>query len=133
MKKVYLDMDGTIASLYTQKNWLEKLENEDKTIFLECEPMITQDKLLKLFPIDKFKIVILTMTPKDCSIEYHKQVIEQKKQWLEKYFPLLTNQIFIKYGKNKNLKNSKNAILIDDNETIRNNFRGLALNPANLW
>jgi len=133
MKKVYLDMDGTIANLYTQNNWLERLENEDKTIFLDCKPMTTQETLLKLFPIDKFEIVILTMTPKNCSIEYHNQVIEQKKQWLEKFFPMLKKQIFIKYGNNKNLKNSANAILIDDNAVIRNNFRGIALNPANLW
>ena len=44
-----------------------------------------------------------------------------------------TKQIFIKYGNNKNLKNSANAILIDDNAVIRDNFRGIALNPANLW
>lgn len=133
MKKIYLDMDGTIADLYSQNNWLEKLNNEDKTIFLNCKPMTTQENLFKLFPSNEFEIIILTMTPNNCSIEYHNQVIEQKKQWLDKYFPLLKKQIFLKYGKNKNLKNSVNAILIDDNEVIRNNFRGIALNPANLW
>ena len=37
------------------------------------------------------------------------------------------------YGNNKNLKNSVNAILIDDNETIRNTFKGIAFNPIDLW
>ena len=39
----------------------------------------------------------------------------------------------MRYGHNKNLKNSANAILVDDNETIRNCYRGIALNPATLW
>lgn len=133
MKKVYLDMDGTIANLYNNANWLQRLRNEDKTIFLECAPMTTEEDLFKIFPQDQFEIVILTMTPMNCSVEYHNQVIEQKCQWLAKYFPNIKRKIFKKYGHNKNLKNSANAILVDDNETIRNCFKGIALNPANLW
>lgn len=131
--KVYLDMDGTIADLYNQNEWLPKLRNEDKTIFLECAPMLTQEKLLDLFNPNYYEIIILTMTPMNCSVEYHKQVIEQKCQWLEKYFPNIKKKIFKRYGHNKNLKNCANAILVDDNETIRNCFKGIALNPANLW
>ena len=68
-----------------------------------------------------------------CSKEYHNQVIEQKNQWLDIHFPLLKKRIYKKYGNNKNLKNSVNAILIDDNETIRNTFKGIAFNPIDLW
>ena len=35
-KIVYLDMDGTIADLYGINNWLERLRDEDSTIFTEC-------------------------------------------------------------------------------------------------
>ena len=132
-KKIYLDMDGTIANLYKQENWLQRLRNEDKTIFLECEPMVSQEQLFKIFPQTEYEIIILTMTPMNCSKEYHKQVIQQKKEWLEIHFPMLNKTIFKKYGYNKNLKNCGNAILVDDNEVIRSNFRGLALNPNNLW
>lgn len=133
MKKVYLDMDGTIANLYESANWLQRLRNEDKTIFLECAPMTTEKDLFTIFPKNQFEIIILTMTPMNCTNEYHKQVIEQKCQWLEKYFPNIKKKIFKKYGHNKNLKNCANAILVDDNEAIRNCFKGIALNPANLW
>ena len=134
MKKIeYLDMDGTIADLYNNTNWLARLRNEDKTIFLECKPIITEETLFNIFPKDIYEIVILTMTPMNCSQEYHNQVIEQKKQWLAIYFPNIKRKIFKKYGHNKNLKNCVNTILVDDNETIRNCFKGLALNPANLW
>jgi len=133
MKKVYLDMDGTIANLYNIKNWLPRLRNEDKNIFLECEPLINEKTLFELFPSNQYEIIILTMTPMNCSKEYHNQVIEQKCKWLEIYFPNLKKRIFKRYGHNKNLKNCGNAILIDDSEVIRNNFKGIALNPANLW
>lgn len=133
MKKIYLDMDGTIANLYEQKNWLERLQKEDTTIFLECQPLISESELLRLFPPKYYEIIILSMTPYNCSKEYHNQVIEQKNQWLDIHFPLLKKRIYKKYGNNKNLKNSVNAILIDDNETIRNTFKGVAFNPIDLW
>ena len=126
-------MDGTIANLYECANWLQRLRNEDKTIFLECAPMTTEKDLFTIFPKDQFEIVILTMTPMNCTNEYHKQVIKQKNQWLEKYFPNIQKKIFKRYGHNKNLKNCANAILVDDNETIRNCFKGIALNPTTLW
>ena len=46
-KTVYLDMDGTIANLYGIENWLPRLKASDETIFLECEPMITEEELMK--------------------------------------------------------------------------------------
>ena len=56
-----------------------------------------------------------------------------KDAWLDKFFPTLTKRIYKPYGHNKNLKNSANAILVDDSEVIRKNFKGLALDPVALW
>ena len=126
-------MDGTIADLYGQWRWLERLEKEDTTIFLECRPLVSEKMLFKMFPKDKYNISILSMTPKNCSKEYHKQVIEQKNAWLDIHFPNIKKRIYQKYGNNKNLKNSANAILIDDNDTIRENFKGISFAPNELW
>lgn len=131
--KVYLDLDGTVASLYTEKNWLKRLQNEEAGLFLNLKPIINQETLLEKFPKEKYEIVILSMTPKDASLEYCERVKTEKDLWLSEHFPSLTKRIYKKYGHNKNLKNSANAILIDDNEIIRNNWRGVALNPAQLW
>lgn len=131
--KVYLDLDGTIASLYTEKDWLKRLRNEEEGLFLNLKPMINQETLLEKFPKEKYEIVILSMTPKGASLEYCERVKTEKDLWLSEHFPSLTKRIYKKYGHNKNLKNSANAILIDDNEIIRNNWRGVALNPAQLW
>lgn len=131
--KVYLDMDGTIADLYGQPDWLGAIRSEALGLFLRARPLVSEKVLLEKFPKEKYEIVILSMTPKGASLEYCERVIEEKNAWVDKYFPSLTKRIYKKYGHNKNLKNSTNAILIDDNEIIRNNWRGVALNPAQLW
>jgi len=132
-KTVYLDMDGTIANLYGIENWLPRLRAEDKTIFLECEPMISEKELLNKFPTENFEMKILSMTPLNATENYCLDVINQKNEWLNKYFPSITKRIYKPYGHNKNLKNSENAILIDDSEPIRKSWRGIAINPVELW
>lgn len=135
MKKinVYLDMDGTIADLYGQKNWLKDLIAEKTEPFENAKPMTTEKVLLELFPQNRYEIKILSMTPKKATSEYCRRVEKAKTEWLNKYFPNIKTKIYLPYGDNKNLKNSKNAILIDDNQTIRENYKGLALDPAELW
>ena len=55
-KIVYLDMDGTIADLYGINNWLERLRDEDSTIFTECETLITEKALFDLYPVEKYEM-----------------------------------------------------------------------------
>lgn len=135
MKKinVYLDMDGTIADLYGQPNWLEMLINEQDGAFINCEPLTTEEIIFKTFPKDRYIVKILSMTPKKATKAYCEKVIAEKNAWLDKFFPNITDRHYLPYGNNKNLKNSANAILVDDNATIRNNYKGLALNPTELW
>lgn len=130
-KIVYLDMDGTIADLYGITGWLESLINEVEGLFLNCKPFITERDLLEYFPKEEFELRICSMTPKNASKEYCEKVINEKNEWLNKYFPSITHRVYLEYGTNKNLKNCKNHILVDDNKTIRDNFKGLALEP--LW
>lgn len=126
---VYLDMDGTIADLYGIDGWLQKLEREKKNLFTSCKAMITEEELFKIFPEHKYEIHILSMTPKNATKEYCEQVIAEKNIWLDLFFPKITKRIYLKYGNNKNLKNSQKHILVDDNKIIRENFRGLAIEP----
>ena len=131
--KVYLDLDGTVASLYTEKNWLKRLRDEEEGLFLNLNPMITQEELFEKFPQEKYDIRILSMTPLGASKPFCEKVVEEKNAWLDEHFPALKKRIYKQYGHNKNLKNSANAILIDDNKAIRESWKGIALNPAQLW
>lgn len=131
--KVYLDLDGTIADLYGKENWLECLRAEKENTFSDLRPMISQDKLLEIFPQERYDIRILSMTPLGASKAFCEKVVEEKNAWLDEHFPALKKRIYQKYGHNKNVKNSANAILVDDNETIRKSWKGIALNPAQLW
>ncbi len=130
---VYLDMDGTIFNLYEQENWLERLRNEDPLVFSGDNRLITEERLRIYFPADEYDVRILSMTPLNVSNEYCEKVIEMKNAWLDAYFPSISKRIYRKYGHNKNLRNSKNAILIDDSEPIRKSWKGIAINPAELW
>lgn len=132
-RKVYIDMDGTIADLYNKKGWLYGLENEMASVFIDLKPLTTEEKLLSVFPPSHFEVVILSMTPKNASPAYRLQVIKEKNAWLDRYFPSLQKRIYKKYGYNKNLKNSIDAILVDDNEKIRQNFKGVAIPPKYIW
>ena len=135
MKKirVYLDMDGTIADLYNENGWLEDIIAENTRPFDNAKPMTTEETLYKVFPKNIYEIAILSMTPKDAKKEYCNRVARAKDEWLNRYFPTLTKRIYLPYGNNKNLKNSVNAILVDDSKAIRETYRGTALNPAELW
>lgn len=135
MKKinVYLDMDGTLADLYNEPNWLNDLRAEKTKPFENAKPMTTEEVLYNHFPKGQYEIKILSMTPKNATKKYCDEVEKAKNAWLDKYFPSLKNRIYLPYGNNKNLKNSKEAILVDDSEPIRENYKGLALNPVELW
>ena len=69
------------------------------------------------------------MTPKNATKEYCEDVKKQKNVWLDKFFPNIKKRYYLPYGNNKNYKNSKDCILVDDNKNIRENYRGLALYP----
>ena len=128
---VYLDMDGTIADLYGQADWLKGLIEEKEGLFIACKPLVTQEMIEEYFPAHSYDLRICSMTPKDASKEYCDKVIAEKNAWLDKYFPHIKHRVYKKYGYNKNLRNCRNHILIDDSDKVRDTFKGLALFP--MW
>jgi hypothetical protein len=130
---VLLDMDGTIADTYNVPDWLDQLRNESVKPFEMAEPLVSESTLLSLFTDEN--IIICTMLPKGVALgtPYADACQRAKQQWLERYFPSLTNVLFMEYSNDKSLgEYSKKCLLVDDSDVIRNNFNGYTLNASAL-
>lgn len=127
MVKVWFDMDGTIADLYGQENWLKRLRDNDASIFTELEPMVDVSRLMRdiLNLKDSFDIEIsvgvITWTPMEATYKYHKQCELTKLDWLDYYTPMAFESDYtffaLPYGTPKQSVVNKSGlhILIDDN------------------
>lgn len=120
-KKIFFDMDGTIADLYNEENWLTRLQNEKKGLFRNLKPMHDKDKLTKIFNdlVELgFEIEVITWTPKNVSQDYIGIVEKEKKEWIQEHFPIIKNIHCLGYGVPKQkakYKKAKLEILVDDN------------------
>ena len=138
-KAIYFDMDGTIADLYREKNWLKDLRAEKTAPYEKARPLVSVSDLKKALNSLREKgytLGIITWLAKDSSPEYSRAVRVAKIDWLDKYFGLgYFNKVhMVKYGTPKHqVATIKNAILFDDNEEIRNAWKlGTAYNEKNI-
>ena len=135
MYTIYFDMDGTIANLYGVENWLPKLRNNDASPYAEAEPMVEAGEFQMLLAILQnrgFKLGIISWLSKDSEKSYDKIVRVAKKNWLKENFPEIhfDEMHIVKYGTRKDyVAKDKFGIIFDDDERVRNNWRGLPINP----
>lgn len=135
MKKIYFDMDGTIANLYGVDGWLEYLINKDTTPYEKALPMINFSylaRLLNRLQKNGYTIGIISWTAKNSTAEYDEKVAEAKKRWLKKHLPSVHfNEIHIvAYGTPKSTCGK--GILFDDEEKNRLEWNGTAYNVNNI-
>ena len=140
VKMVCFDMDGTIANLYAVNGWLDKLRKEDATPYKEALPMWDMQKLRQalLTLISRgVEVRIITWLSMNSSETYKKAVREAKKDWLAVMGFPYTHFHAVQYGATKAdsvrryLKEGETAILIDDNEQVRNGWHlGATIDPA---
>lgn len=135
MKKIYFDMDGTIANLYKVEGWLDYLINEDTTPYEIAPPMINFSYLARLLHTlqrNGYTIGIISWTAKDSTREYNERVATAKKKWLAKHLPSVKfDEIHIvEYGTPKST--CGNGILFDDEEKNRLEWNGTAYNVNNI-
>ena len=135
MYTIYFDMDGTIADLYNVENWLPKLRAENPSPYTEAEAMVDTGELqlyLSILQNRGCKLGVISWLSKGSSKSYDKMVREAKKKWLRENLPEITfdETHFVKYGTRKDyIAKDKDGILFDDSEEVRNNWRGIAVNP----
>jgi len=135
MFTIYFDMDGTIANLYGVENWLSQLRAEDATPYAAAAPMVDTAELQLLLSILQnrgYKIGVISWLAKGSTKTYDKVVRKTKMEWLRATLPEITfDEIHIvKYGTRKDyVAKDKDGIIFDDDEKVREKWRGLAINP----
>lgn len=123
-KKLMLDMDGTLADLYNEINWLPRLRNEEIGLFANLKPIYNMEILNDIFEeFIKFgwEIEVITWLPMNVTETYEEIVKNEKIEWINKNLPYITNIHTLKYGtpkQNANYKKANLEILIDDNKEI---------------
>lgn len=136
-KMICFDMDGTIADTYAVPNWLQKLRAEDVSPYVEAEPLWDMEKLREILlklSAQGWEIRVITWLSMNSSDAYKKAVTQAKREWLEKYNFPADKCHFVAYGTTKAnaiRKSAESAILIDDNEKIRNGWHlGMTIDPV---
>lgn len=133
MKAIYFDMDGTIADLYGYENWLSFLRNEDTTPYEKCNVLVNVEELrqvLNEFLKMGITLGIISWGAMNGSREYCRRTRKAKIEWCERHFPnVFTEYHVIKYGTPKHyVRKIKDSILVDDNENVRESWKGETIN-----
>ena len=132
------DMDGTIANLYGIEGWLEMLIAEDVAPYRDATPLVNMSRLARL--IHKVqnrgdKVEVVSWLSRGGSADYNARVTETKLNWLKKHLPSVTfdNIYIVTYGTPKSrVTKATEAILFDDEEPNRNEWKGTAYNVNNI-
>jgi hypothetical protein len=141
MRKIYFDMDGTIADLYGQENWLERLMNEEPELYLKAQPLIDmgvlRDKIEELQEKD-IEVKVITWLAKNTSNNHLTIITEEKLEWLDNTGIEFDDIHIVKYGTEKHNipKSVKGDILFDDNADVRMNWElagGIAYNEKQIF
>lgn len=136
--KVLFDMDGTIADLYGQPNWLKDLEATNSRPYEKAQPMVDMVRLAKVCGdlINKgHEIEIVSWLAKNSTKEYNKATRQAKRNWLKENNFKATKIHLVKYGtpKARYMNGGDLNVLFDDNEQVRGDFEKhkncIAFNP----
>lgn len=135
-KKIYFDMDGTIADLYGVQGWLEDLIAGDIRPYAEAKPMVNMSRLarrLNLLQKAGYEIGIISWLSKNGTDEYNRQVTETKIAWLRAHLASVEfNEIHIvKYGTPKQTLGK--GILFDDELPNREKWGEGAYEPKDIF
>lgn len=134
-KMIYLDIDGSINNFYGVEGWLDYILNGDETPYRIAPCTVNEEAILRLVNYG-YKIGIISWLAKNSTKEYDTKVRRAKKEWLKENYP---NVVFeeihiVKYGTPKyKVAKIKNSILFDDELPNRMAWKGLALEPKEIF
>ena len=135
---INFDMDGTIADLYSNPNWLPLLRAFDPTPYATAKPLLRLNALArKLNELQKagYELAIISWLSKESNAEYDEAVTATKMAWLAEHLPSVhwDRITIVPYGTPKeNYCGNPLDILFDDEERNRNNWTGRAYDVKNI-
>ena len=135
---INFDMDGTIADLYANPNWLPLLRAFDPTPYATAKPLLRLNVLArKLNELQKqgYEIAVISWLSKESNPAYDELVTATKKAWLAKHLPSVKwdRITIVPYGTPKeNFCGNPLDVLFDDEERNRNNWTGRAYDVKNI-
>ena len=138
MKKIWFDMDGTIADLYGVENWLAMLINGDPTPYAIARPLVNLSRLARyLNRLQKmgYEIGVISWLSKSSTPEYDALVTSAKMFWLSLHLPSVKwDEIkIIPYGVNK-WETCGGGCLFDDETRNRATWEnGEAYEPSEIF
>ena len=135
-KKIWFDMDGTIADLYGVEGWLADLEMENTRPYDEASALVNFAYLARLLhkvQNNGYEIGIISWTSRGGSDSYNGQVAMSKMVWLHKHLPSVAwdSIKIVPYGTNKR-EACGGGILFDDEEKNRTAWGEGAYNPSEI-
>ena len=134
--KIWFDMDGTIADLYSVNGWLNYLLAEDTFPYENAATMLhfaTFARMLNRLQKMGHQIGIISWTSKGGNEQYNLAVEVAKRAWLAKHLPSVEwDEIkIVRYGTNKWYA-CGDGILFDDEEKNRAEWGGEAYKPSEI-
>lgn len=90
VRQINFDMDGTIANLYGQIDWLECILAQDEKPYREAKPLINMSALARVLnrlQREGYEICIISWLARTTTPEYDIAVTNAKVQWLQKRLP----------------------------------------------
>ena len=137
MKMIWLDMDGTIADLYSVDSWLNMIRSEDARPYAMARPLVNMAVLAVLLNQKKkqgYGVGIVSAMPKDSNPLFDARIIKAKLDWLGRYLPTVKWDAieFTAYADIKNMVNQGEDILFDDEIRHLNAWTGTAYNACDL-
>jgi hypothetical protein len=135
---INFDMDGTIADLYANPNWLPMLRAFDPTPYATAKPLLRLNTLArKLNELQKqgYELAVISWLSKESNPAYDEAVTATKMAWLAEHLPSVhwDRITIIPYGTPKeNYCHNPLDILFDDEEHNRDNWTGRAYDVQNI-
>ena len=137
-KAIYFDMDGTIANLYGQEDWLDRLIAKDETPYANATALVNMSLLARY--LNKLRAIgytigVVSWLAKGSTKDYDSKVIKAKIDWLARHLKSVEfDEVYITtYGTPKSsVVRYEEGILFDDEEPNRKEWKGKAYDETDI-